>query len=303
MSNPAIHLSSMTYQPSATEWLTPYYERLQQFLNGSDPLLMLIGEAGSGKTSLLNELIERSTPHQNIIRIKGNEELNANRLADILAAHWDIPTTNKPSRLENELQTLLLELTEKQQQSVLVIDDAQRLSYTVLAALVHLSTQQDHTPVYLHIILSGRPLLKERIASLVSKNRVIPRIFIGALSRQDAQNTMLTLLAEYRCHSALISTDRFNRLYQQSGGLPDAFRQSIIELIHTIRAESYQQSRAHWRILSLKPILILAVLTLAVSAWHLHYHRGPGKPSPLRFSHPLGLSTEPLNSEHSLIAL
>ena len=193
---------------------------IKRFLQSDQALMLIVGEKGSGKTRLLLDIVLQMREARPIIRLQGNPKLNPSQLTQVLAKHWSIRHIDKNKRAENQLIDMLNGLKQKNQGYILSIDDAHLLSLPMLAALTHLIIQQqEKKPVHLHILLSGRPILAEKINNLITHE--VPQLTMGALSREEAFQKIKRLFDKaglslpYAVTNALFAT-----LYRRSGGMP-----------------------------------------------------------------------------------
>jgi hypothetical protein len=148
----------------------------------------------------------------------------------VLSKHWTTKSINEEQRLENQLDEVLNELAKHNQSCILVIDDAQLLSLSMLAALTHLATQQNGKKIHLHLLLSGRPILSEKMNSLQTKD--IPQITLGALPREAVFQKIKSKLDQAGINLPHASTNAiFTKIYQRSGGLPETVDQMVNKLI------------------------------------------------------------------------
>lgn len=214
----------------------PVDKRLQQlnvikrFLQSNQPVMLIVGEKDSGKSNLLGDIILQLRQSRSTIRIQGTPNLHPAQLVSVLMKHWELPTKDANARIELQLDHLLTCLVEKKQNCLLVIDDGHLLSLSVLAALSHWVTQQDGKPVQLHILLTGRPILMERMSNLQLND--IPHLTIGGLTREESFRKIKRLLD--RANLQLPNTAAnaiLNRLYDRSEGMPQLLEHLVQKLI------------------------------------------------------------------------
>ena len=157
---------------------TKHLDTITRYLRSADPLLLVLGEKGSGKTHLLTQTVTQTRVSRHLIRLQGSASIQPIQLAKVLSKHWAAKIHDKHARLESQLHEIILGLAKHEQECVLLIDDAHLLPFSVLAAISHLAMMQDNMRVHLHIILSGRPSLQRKIQNLQA--REIPLINLSA---------------------------------------------------------------------------------------------------------------------------
>jgi len=203
---------------------------VKRHLQSHNPLMLIVGEKGSGKTNLLTDVILQMRVSRHIIRVQGRQKLHPSQLVNVLSKHWTTKNINKEQRLESQLDEILDELSKHDQSCILVVDDAQLLSLSVLAALTHLATQQNGKKTHLYLLLSGRPILSEKMNSLQTKD--IPQITLGALPRDAVFRKIKAKLDQAGINLPHASTNAvFTKIYQRSGGLPETVDQMVNTLI------------------------------------------------------------------------
>src|SRR6202011_112427 len=90
--------------------------------------------------------------------------MNTSQLIDFILAEFDIPCeTKSKSQQLMKLNQWLLERYRAGETVVLVIDEAQNLTYPVLEEVRLLTNLETSTEKLLQIVLSGQPELEERL--------------------------------------------------------------------------------------------------------------------------------------------
>jgi len=127
-------------------------------------LILLTGEVGTGKTTLINRLLDQLAEQRTPTAFIFNSHLETSHLFDFILADFGVPSDPGPNT--NALMRLnqwLLERYRAGQTPVLVVDEAQGLPTHVLEEirmLLNLETPRDKL---LQIVLVGQPELEERI--------------------------------------------------------------------------------------------------------------------------------------------
>jgi general secretion pathway protein A len=126
--------------------------------------ITLTGEVGTGKTTLINRLLDWL--HQRTARTAFlfNSRMNSNQLFDFILAEFEIPceSRNKSQQLM-KLNHWLLERYRAGETVVVIIDEAQNLTYPVLEEIRLLTNLETSTDKLLQIVLSGQPELEEKL--------------------------------------------------------------------------------------------------------------------------------------------
>jgi type II secretory pathway predicted ATPase ExeA len=90
--------------------------------------------------------------------------MNTNQLFDFIMAEFDIPCDNKSkSQQLMKLNHWLLERYRAGETAVLIVDEAQNLTFPVLEEIRLLTNLETSTEKLLQIVLSGQPELEERL--------------------------------------------------------------------------------------------------------------------------------------------
>jgi general secretion pathway protein A len=124
----------------------------------------LIGEVGTGKTTLVNRLLDW-LEHQKIrSAFIFNSRVNTAQLFDFILAEFEIPCdSHSKSRQLIELNHWLLDRHTAGETAVLIIDEAQNLTYPVMEEIRLLTNLETSTDKLLQIVLSGQPELDEKL--------------------------------------------------------------------------------------------------------------------------------------------
>jgi general secretion pathway protein A len=126
--------------------------------------IMLTGEVGTGKTTLINQLLDWLRQRRTRTAFLFNSRMNTNQLFDFILAEFEISceSRNKSQQLL-KLNQWLLERFRAGETTVLIIDEAQNLTYPVLEEIRLLTNLETSTEKLLQIVLSGQPELEEKL--------------------------------------------------------------------------------------------------------------------------------------------
>jgi general secretion pathway protein A len=126
--------------------------------------ITLTGEVGTGKTTLVNRLLEWLHQRQARTAFLFNSRMNTNHLFDFILAEFGIPCESQSkSQQLMRLNQWLLERYRAGETTVLIVDEAQNLTEPVLEEIRLLTNLETSTEKLLQIVLSGQPELEERL--------------------------------------------------------------------------------------------------------------------------------------------
>lgn len=153
--------------------------------------ITLTGEVGTGKTTLINRLLDWLHHRNNRTAFLFNSRMNSSQLFDFILAEFDIPCESKSkSQQLMKLNHWLLERYRQGETVVLIIDEAQNLTYPVMEEIRLLTNLETSTEKLLQIVLSGQSELEEKL-KLPQLRQLRQRIMLRCrtlpLSQQQTQ--------------------------------------------------------------------------------------------------------------------
>jgi len=126
--------------------------------------ILLTGEVGTGKTTLLNRLLDWLRGQRVATAYIFNSQLEVNHLFDYMMADFEIPCDSREkSQVLLRLNTWLLERYRAGETAALIVDEAQNLSPEVLEEIRLLTNLETSTEKLLQIVLTGQPELEEKL--------------------------------------------------------------------------------------------------------------------------------------------
>lgn len=124
----------------------------------------LIGEVGTGKTTLVNRLLDGLKQEQIRTAFIFNSRVNTTQLLEFVLAEFDIQCESRSkSQQLMRLNHWLLERHTAGETVALVIDEAQNLTYPVMEEVRLLTNLETSTDKLLQIVLSGQQELDEKL--------------------------------------------------------------------------------------------------------------------------------------------
>jgi general secretion pathway protein A len=126
--------------------------------------ILLTGEVGTGKTTLLNQLLASLRRQQVSTAFIFNSRLNVRQLFEFILADFGISCEPRSkSAMLLRLNQWLLERYRAGETAVLIIDEAQNLTPPVLEEIRLLTNLETSTEKLLQIVLTGQPELEEKL--------------------------------------------------------------------------------------------------------------------------------------------
>jgi general secretion pathway protein A len=126
--------------------------------------ITLTGEVGTGKTTLVNRLLDWLRQRRTRTAFLFNSRMNTSHLFDFILAEFDIPCESRTkSQQLMKLNHWLLERYRAGETAVLIVDEAQNLTYPVLEEIRLLTNLETSTEKLLQIVLSGQPELEDKL--------------------------------------------------------------------------------------------------------------------------------------------
>jgi general secretion pathway protein A len=126
--------------------------------------VLLTGEVGTGKTTLINKLMEWLRVQQVATAFVFNPRMDVLQLLEYMMGDFGIPCeTKSKSQMLQRLYSWLLDRYRAGETAVLVIDEAQNLSDEVLEEIRMMTNLETFTEKLLQIVLVGQPELEQRL--------------------------------------------------------------------------------------------------------------------------------------------
>jgi len=126
--------------------------------------VLLTGEVGTGKTTLINKLMEWLRLQQVATAFIFNSRMDPPQLLDFMMADFGVPCDGmSKSQILQRLYNWLLDRYRAGETAVLVIDEAQNLSDEVLEEIRMMTNLETFTEKLLQIVLVGQTELEQRL--------------------------------------------------------------------------------------------------------------------------------------------
>ncbi len=126
--------------------------------------VLLTGEVGTGKTTLVNKLLEWLRQQQVPTAFIFNPRFNVAQFLNYMMADFGIPCDSKDkSQILQRLNNWLLDRHRAGETAVLIVDEAQNLSEEVLEEIRMLTNLETFTEKLLQIVLVGQPELEQKL--------------------------------------------------------------------------------------------------------------------------------------------
>jgi general secretion pathway protein A len=186
--------------------------------------ITLIGEAGTGKTTLLKKILGDLDQKTRTVFIF-NTNVTFEEILEYIFAEFDLPVLNgRKLYMLQRLNTFLLEELRNGGNVALLIDEAQDLEFSVLEDLRLLSNLETAKEKILQIVLSGQPELGQKLSSPMLRQlrqRIGINCRLPPLSRDEITEYIQYRLEATHCPDLkLFSREAEDQIFRFSRGIP-----------------------------------------------------------------------------------
>src|SRR5512137_217189 len=200
------------------------YTHLEYAIQESKGFVVVTGEVGSGKTTLINYLL-RKIPQAIHVGIINNTFVQPQELLKMICHEFEIQFEGSDkTMLLTRLYGYLLEQFSKRERVVLIIDEAQNLSEKTLEEIRMLSNLESEKDHLIQMILVGQPQLKEKLQRK-SMEQFVQRVnvycHLDALDKVDVENYIRHRLTVAGAQNLdLFDPEAIKAIYKHSLGIP-----------------------------------------------------------------------------------
>ena len=195
-------------------------------LSSAKGITALIGEAGTGKTTLLHTALQ-SEHCRNVSNVYlSNPTLTRDEFIEMLSVQFGLSEQAGRSKatLLHELEAVLRERRARGQITALIIDEAQSLSSELLEEIRLLANSETTTQKLLPLVLAGQPELRDRLNEVglrQLKQRVTLRCEITPFTQQETAAYIAWRIRTAGGDAAkLFTREAVMLIHERSGGIP-----------------------------------------------------------------------------------
>jgi general secretion pathway protein A len=199
---------------------------LQYGISGRRGLTVMIGEAGTGKTTLMRTAVEALAARDVLCAYVNNPALTRQEFYELLRSRFGLPADPGGSKAKFlvDVERLVFARHEIGGVSALVIDEAQALPARLLEEVRLLANIETETEKLLPVVLAGQPELAVRLNApefRQLKQRVALRCQLSALTLQE---TAAYIAGRIRIaggdSSTIFTREAVQLIFERSQGIP-----------------------------------------------------------------------------------
>ncbi|MDO3379701.1 XrtA/PEP-CTERM system-associated ATPase [Geoalkalibacter halelectricus] len=186
--------------------------------------ILLSGEVGSGKTTLVRNLV-RSIRGKSPLAIVFNTSVDSEQLIGLINEDFGLPVEGKAKgELIRDLNNFLIDQFGQGLQPILIVDEAQNLTPAHLEEIRLLSNLETDSAKLLQIILVGQPEIRTIIARpelRQLRQRISVSCHLDPLNRDEVEEYILHRMEKAGNRDAVTtSPEVFDAIHTYSRGIP-----------------------------------------------------------------------------------
>jgi putative secretion ATPase (PEP-CTERM system associated) len=194
-------------------------------LHQNEGFIVITGEVGAGKTTLVRNLLNNLDSNQVVAAHLVSTQLDAEDTLRMVGAAFGVRTLNvDKSEVLMSLEAFLVSISRKGKRGLLIVDEAQNLTPCAVEELRMLSNFQLETHALLQSFLIGQPEFRSILQSPHMeqlRQRVIAACHIGPMDSEETRGYV-----EHRLTCAgltgkpLFDDDAYHAIFEVSEGIP-----------------------------------------------------------------------------------
>jgi general secretion pathway protein A len=198
---------------------------LQYGLSQGEGFIVITGEVGAGKTTLVRNLFRELDSEKIVAAQIVNTHLSSEDTLKMVAAAFGIPFEDASKAvLLTRIEQFLRACDQQGKRALLVVDEAQNLSSQTVEELRMLSNFQTNDNSLLQTFLLGQPEFRKTLLGgdmLQLRQRVIASYHLGPMDVNETRNYI-----EHRLHTVgwredpTLNDDAFSAIHDFTGGIP-----------------------------------------------------------------------------------
>ena len=200
------------------------YTHLEYAISENKGFVVVTGEIGSGKTTLINFLLKK-IPQDINVGLINNTFIPPDQLLKVICQEFELPIEGRDkAQLLGDFQNYLLEQFSLKRRVVLFVDEAQNMSVEGMEEVRLLSNLEADKSHLIQTILVGQPELKFKLQRNVLKQfaqRVSVHCHLKGLDNGEVQQYIIhRLKAAGAKRTDLFSRDALDLIAKYSRGIP-----------------------------------------------------------------------------------
>ena len=194
-------------------------------LNKAEGFVVITGEIGAGKTTIIDLLTKQLSPSRVRVAKIAVTLFEADDFLRMIANAFQVETEGRDkASVYHALETTLRDAVRARQQPLLLIDEAQGMRHSAFEELRMLSNLQYHDQSLLQIFLLGQPELRTLLARPERdqlRQRIIASYHLTALKEEEIRDYVLHRLKVAGWQGIpQVTDDCFSLIFRETEGVP-----------------------------------------------------------------------------------